>query len=132
MLIGAILLSLLADTSALKVIAAGQGRTGTDSMRHALNTLGMGPTHHMEEVIFHPKGNEHAKGWFEASTKPHGRAFWDDLLAGYHSTADAPSAMFFDELMDVYPDAKIVLTVRDGHSWHRSASSTICMTPCPS
>ena len=130
-----VFLAALHQTHALNVIAAGMGRTGTDSMRQALNALGMGPTHHMEEVMFHPDGKAHEAGWAEAALwraarKQHTRAWWDQLLAGYNSTADAPSCFFFEELMAVYPEAKVVLTVRDGRSWHKSASSTICMTPC--
>ncbi|GIH23435.1 hypothetical protein Aph01nite_17450 [Acrocarpospora phusangensis] len=50
---------------------------------------------------------------------------WKDLLAGYQSAVDWPVCSFWRELADAYPDAKVVLTVREPRSWYASARKTI-------
>ncbi len=114
------------DTSAtgkkegLKVIGAGFGRTGTLSVKMALEELGVGPCYHMTEVFQHP---EHFSQW-EAATR--GEAIdWHKLLKGYQATVDWPACSFYKQLMEVYPDAKVLLTVRDPEKWHESVISTI-------
>jgi hypothetical protein len=99
----------------LQVIGAGFGRTGTDSMREALNILGFGPCHHMFEVTAHP---EQKRLWraMVAGAAPD----WDRLFEGYASCVDLPSAWYWRTLIDVYPDAKVVLTLRDSESWWKS------------
>lgn len=109
----------------LDIIGAGLGRTGTFSLKHALEELGLGPCHHMEEVMTHP---EQIPAWHAA-----GRGSivdWDALMAGYRSSVDWPSAQFWAELADRFPDAKIVLTVRDTERWYESFSKTILMLLC--
>lgn len=105
---------------ALDVIGAGFGRTGTTSLRQALETLGLVKCHHMIEVM---RNREQAAGWLALATG--GLADWDELLAGYRAAVDFPSCIFYRELMAHYPDAKVILSIRDADSWYRSASETI-------
>lgn len=105
---------------ALELIGAGFGRTGTESMKLALEQLGLGPCHHMKEVLADP---EQRTRWRAVA---HGEAVdWDEVLAGYRSAVDWPSAFFWRELSAHYPEAKILLTVRDSADWYRSFSNTI-------
>ncbi len=104
----------------LKVIGAGFGRTGTLSLKAALEELGFGPCYHMTEVFSHP---QHIADWVAATEgKP---VDWKDLLSNYQATVDWPACTFYEELMRVYPDAKVLLTVRNPDSWYESVSSTI-------
>lgn len=104
----------------LKVIGTGFGRTGTDSMRMALNILGFGPAHHMFEISDNPV---QGKLWRDLvlGTKPN----WDKLFEGYSSCVDWPSAYYWRELIDIYPDAKVLLTWRSAESWWTSFENTI-------
>lgn len=104
---------------ALKVIGSGLGRTGTLSMKLALEQLGFGPCHHMVEVFMHP---ESVPLWVEAGK---GRGDWDAIFAGYQSMVDYPGCKFWRELMDYYPDAKVLHTVRDADKWFDSTQATI-------
>lgn len=105
---------------ALQVIGAGFGRTGTLSLKLALEALGLGPCYHMLEVIRQP---EHAAIWQRATR---GEAVdWDALFAGYQSGVDWPLCAFWEPLATHYPDARIILTERDPESWFRSACDTI-------
>jgi hypothetical protein len=104
----------------VKVIGAGFGRTGTMSLKVALETLGFDPCYHMIEVFEHP---EHAGFWQAAwRGKP---ADWDGVLGGYEAAVDWPACAFYEELMERNPDAKVVLTVRDPERWYESTRSTI-------
>jgi hypothetical protein len=102
------------------VIGAGFGRTGTMSLKLALERLGLGPCHHMIELFSHP---EQIPVWEEAAD---GAAVdWELLLADYRSIVDWPGCHFWRELTDRYPAAKVILTVREPKAWYRSASATI-------
>ena len=103
----------------LRVIGAGFGRTGTFSLKQALETLGFSKCYHMAEVAVNPS---HVRLWRAAWR---GAARWDELFEGYAAAVDWPTAAFWPRLMQVYPDAKIVLTVRDADSWFESAWRTI-------
>ncbi len=104
----------------IKVIGAGFGRTGTDSMREALIILGFGSCHHMMEVM----GNEEQKQLWRALAQ--GAApDWNRLLAGYASCVDWPSAYYWRELADFYPQARVILTYRSTESWWESFEKTI-------
>jgi hypothetical protein len=105
---------------ALKVIGTGFGRTGTDSMREALNMLGFGPCHHMFEVI----DNEVQKQRWRALVQG-APADWDLLFEDYNSCVDWPSAYYWRELIDVYPEAKVILTWRSPESWWESCEKTL-------
>lgn len=108
------------DTQGLHVIGAGFGRTGTLSLKAALEQLGFGPCYHMTEVFSHPP---HAALWQAAAEgKP---INWHDLFEGYKATVDWPGCTFYAELAAVYPDAKVLLSVRDPERWYESVNSTI-------
>jgi hypothetical protein len=106
--------------AAMKVIGVGVGRTGTYSLKLALERLGFGPCHHMEEVIYNPP--VHVPLW---SAALQGRADWAAIYRGYASAVDWPTAGFFRELSAAYPSAKFVLTHRTRESWIQSFSETI-------
>ena len=105
---------------ALQIIGAGFGRTGTRSLKDALETLGLAPCHHMMEVFMHP---EQADFWDRAALGQ--KVDWDEMFANYQSACDWPSCSFYRELMDHYPKAKVILSLRDSKSWYKSVSSTI-------
>jgi hypothetical protein len=105
---------------ALKLIGAGFGRTGTLSLKVALEKLGFGPCYHMAEVFPRP---DHVAMW-------HRLAFgqpidWDQLFAGFHATVDWPAARWWREIAAHYPDAKVLLSVRDPEAWYKSVTDTI-------
>jgi hypothetical protein len=104
----------------MKVIGTGVGRTGTYSLRLALNQLGFGPCHHMEEVLHHMPVQ--VPLWSAALA---GRADWRAIYDGYPSAVDWPTAGFFRELYKAYPNAKFVLTLRSPESWTDSFDNTI-------
>ncbi|REE97974.1 sulfotransferase family protein [Thermomonospora umbrina] len=104
----------------LHVIGAGFPRTGTSSTKAALERLGFGPCHHMFELMSHP---EQVERWL--SILEPGPNDWDRILQGYRSSVDWPSAFFWRELADAYPDAKVVLTIRDPERWYASMRDTI-------
>jgi hypothetical protein len=104
---------------ALKIIGAGIGRTGTASLKVALEQLGMGKCYHMTDVLQDPP---RGKAWVEAAK---GNADWDTIFDGYGGSVDYPGCTFWEELADYYPDAKIILTTRDPVRWWESANETI-------
>jgi hypothetical protein len=104
----------------LLVIGPGFGRTGTMSLKHALELLGFGPCHHMEEVLAHPEQVPHWQAI--AAGQP---VVWDEVFAGYRSQVDFPGAHVWRELAAAYPQAKVVLTVRPEAAWSTSFSATI-------
>src|SRR5262245_51344411 len=105
---------------AMRVIGAGVGRTGTFSLKLAINRLGFGPCHHMEAVILNMPAQ--VPLWTDALG---GRADWRALYDGFGSAVDWPTAAFFRELADAYPDAKFILTHRNPETWADSFGQTI-------
>jgi hypothetical protein len=105
---------------ALKVIGAGLGRTATFSMKFALEHLGFGPCYHMSEVLAGARRN--VPLWLDAVA---GTPDWDAIFDGFQSTTDYPACSYWRELADHFPEAKVVLTVRDPDSWFDSVSETI-------
>jgi len=105
----------------LSVIGAGFGRTGTMSLKLALEQLGVGPCYHMVEVFKNPKA---ADWWYEAGCDP-ANADWARIFEGYNSTVDWPNATYWRELAEAYPQAKIILTERDPDQWFTSTQATI-------
>jgi hypothetical protein len=104
----------------VKVVGAGFGRTGTMSLKAALETLGFGPCYHMIEVFEHP---EHA-GFWQAAWRGE-PVDWDGLLGGYEAAVDWPACTFYEELLQRYPDARVLLSVRDPERWYESTRDTI-------
>ena len=104
---------------ALRVIGSGLGRTGTLSLKMALEQLGFGPCHHMKEVLDHP---ESVPLWIDAFE---GRPDWEAMFEGYNSTIDAPGCQFWRELSEYYPEAKVLHSVRAPDTWFESTQKSI-------
>ena len=104
----------------LQVIGAGMGRTGTASLKLALEMLGFGRCHHMKELLGEPRTG---KLWVDV-WKGRGKD-WDAIYAGYRSAVDFPTYRHYAELAERYPAAKVVLTVRDPEAWWQSTYETI-------
>ena len=104
----------------MKLIGAGFGRTGTASLQVALDTLGFGPCYHMLEVFKNP---EHVAFWDRASRGE--KVDFASFFAGWTSTVDWPGCTFYQELMKIYPDARVLLSVRDPERWYESCRKTI-------
>jgi hypothetical protein len=104
----------------LKIIGAGFGRTGTLSLKFALEQLGFAPCYHMMEVW---RGSGDSDKWEAIANGA--TPDWNDVFAGYPATVDWPSCHYWRDLAKAYPDAKILLTERDPEAWYKSIASTI-------
>ena len=104
----------------LQVVGAGFGRTGTLSMKEALEQLGFGPCYHMAEVITHPHFAEH---WMTAANGQPVK--WDVVFNGYKAAGDWPACSFYREQAEHFHNAKVILTVRDLNTWYDSCRATI-------
>ncbi len=103
----------------MKVIGAGLPRTATLTQKVALEMLGLGPCYHMVTVL----GDlDEMPKWRRALD---GAPDWNDIFTGFESTVDWPGGFFWRELIDVYPDAKVLLSERDGEAWERSMRETV-------
>jgi hypothetical protein len=111
----------------MDVIGAGFGRTGTLSLKAAVERLGFSPCYHMVEV---PRRG-HGPFWREATRrKARGEPVdWEAAFAGYRATVDFPAANFWAELAEAYPKAKVLLTVRDPNRWYDSAARAFGSVP---
>lgn len=105
---------------ALEVIGAGLGRTGTMTLKLALEQLGFGPCHHMIEVMANPG---QVPFWNRAASGE--TVDWDEVYGPYRATVDWPGCHFYAELADRYPQAKVILSRRDAGRWYDSISETI-------
>ena len=104
----------------LVVVGAGVGRTGTHSLKVALEQLLDAPCHHMLEILGDPN---QIPTWTDAIE---GRPVdWSAMLADYRAIVDWPGGSFWRELSAANPDALVLLSVRDPEDWYRSASNTI-------
>jgi len=103
----------------LKVIGAGLGRTGTASLKVALEQLLGGRCYHMSECFGNPAN---PPLWLAAAR---GRPDWDAIFDGYVATVDYPACGFWRQLADRYPEAKVLLSVRDADKWFESTRDTI-------
>jgi hypothetical protein len=109
------------DADYVRVIGAGLPRTGTSSLKAALEILGFGPCHHM----VHLAADSSRCLSFIRALDGHEVDFYE-LMKGYGSTVDAPTEEFYKEIHQIYPNAKIILTVRDsGEKWFESVRNTI-------
>lgn len=104
----------------LEVIGAGFGRTGTLSLKYAVEELLGGPCHHMYEVMHN---REQWPLWLEAVEGEN--PDWDRIYQGYSAAVDWPTAFYFEELVEKYPESKVILTMRDFESWYESMIHTI-------
>ncbi|KAJ7487001.1 P-loop containing nucleoside triphosphate hydrolase protein [Mycena latifolia] len=116
-------------TVPMKVLVLGYPRTGTASMRAALEILGYHDVHHMQSVFANPL---EAEMWTEAINarffgqgKPYGRDEWDQLLGHCQAVTDTPAAAFPEDLIAAYPDAQVILTNRDPDKWWTSFTEAI-------
>lgn len=104
----------------LEVIGSGFGRTGTKSLKAALERLGYGPCHHMHEIVTNPDQVGH---WQRLAAGE--GVDWETVFAGYKSQVDWPGAHVWRELADAFPNAKVVHTVRPEEKWWASFDKTI-------
>ena len=108
----------------MKVFGAGFGRTGTMSLKFALEKLRIGPCYHMREVVSRPS---HIKLWYDISRGEHPN--WNRLFSGFNSAVDFPVCLFYKQLINKFPDAKFILTLRDFDTWYKSTANTIYKVP---
>lgn len=107
----------------LQIVGAGLGRTGTLSLKFGLEKLLGEPCYHMMELFAHP---EHVAPWHAAARGE--MPDWEKLFDGYAAAVDWPAAAFWPEISAAFPDAIVLLSVRDPESWWQSASTTIFPT----
>ncbi len=106
----------------LKVIGTGVGRTGTLSLKYALEELGFGKCYHMMELI-----NNYPEQviYFEAAERGE-KVDWEKMFGDeFQSAVDFPVAKYYEQLAAYYPDAKLIHTMREPESWYKSAFATI-------
>lgn len=105
----------------LKLINAGLGRTGTTSLQAALERLGFGPCYHMFDII---SSQERLAQW-EKIVCDGERPDWEAVFDGYTTAVDGPSAIYYQQLTKAFPEAKVILTVRDSGRWYQSTYDTL-------
>jgi hypothetical protein len=104
----------------LLVLAAGMPRTGTTSLKTALQQLGFGPCMHMEDLF--------QDGWRTDMWQQiflHGQTDFSTLFSGYQSTTDFPACLLYDRLLMEFPDLKIIVNYRDPNTWYESMLRTV-------
>ncbi|MEZ5025162.1 MAG: sulfotransferase [Chitinophagales bacterium] len=109
---------------AIQVIGTGMGRTGTMSLKNALEILGFNKCHHMIEVM---QNKGQVEQW--TTLENGGKVDFDALLNGYASIVDFPGSLYYKQLMQKYPDAKFIHTVRNPEDWYKSCRNTIYNLP---
>ena len=105
----------------MRVIGAGLPRTATMTQKIALELLGLGPCYHMRDMFENLPA--HLPLWEAARD---GNADWERIFDGFQSEVDWPGSYFWRELTEAYPDAKVLLSVRDAEGWERSMRDTVC------
>jgi Sulfotransferase domain len=103
----------------MKLIGAGMPRTGTLTQKVALEMLGFGPCYHMVDVL---ADLDQARLWQRALD---GEEPWQEIFDGFNATVDWPGGYFYRELMEAYPEAKVLLSVREPEAWERSMRETV-------
>ena len=104
----------------IRVIGAGVGRTGTASLKAALEMLLGGHCYHMYEVSARP---DDIRVWHQAALGK--MPDWHAFLQDWTAAVDWPASAHWHELARAFPEALIVLSYRDAESWWESASNTI-------
>ncbi|KAI4263814.1 MAG: hypothetical protein L6R42_001050 [Xanthoria sp. 1 TBL-2021] len=118
----------------LQVIGAGLPRTGTSSLKAALEFLGFDPCHHMVECFNKPEHSVLFTNLINAKTNPNTTP--DELnlqtaalkkgLRGYRAAVDAPTCEVYEEMLAIFPNAKVILSVRDSkEQWWKSFNDTV-------
>lgn len=106
----------------LRVIGAGLMRTGTTTLKAALEQILCGKCYHMLTVLENP---HHAAFWISACTTEPSDEEWREFLKDYNSAVGFPAVAFYESLSRVYPDAKVILTERNAHRWTISVKNDI-------
>jgi hypothetical protein len=104
----------------MKIIGAGLPRTATTTQMFALEQLGVGPCYHMRDLL---ADLESGLPLWERVEE--GQPEWERIFGDARSTVDWPSARYYRQLMDHYPEAKVLLSVRDADEWVRSMRETV-------
>ncbi|MGW7403990.1 sulfotransferase family protein [Streptomyces sp. NPDC054833] len=104
----------------LEIFGVGFGRTGTLSLKKALERLGFGPCHHMLGLFEDP---DTVALWQAAARGK--QVDWTRVYQGYRSGVDWPGAAFWRQITAAFPGAKVILTERDPDAWYASAESSI-------
>jgi len=104
----------------LKIIGAGFPRTGTTTLKQSLETLGFKHVYHMKELLVNPDKLHYWQTLAET-----GDTDWESLYQGYDATVDFPGYPWYKAHMKKYPDAKVILTVRDFDAWYKSVDNTV-------
>ena len=104
----------------IKIIGAGFPRTGTLTLKNALETLGFEKTYHYKDLIANPKK---LKYWQELEN--YGNTDFDKLFDGFEASVDFPGYPYYKVLLNKYPDAKVILTKRNFENWYESTQKTI-------
>ncbi|MFJ5265753.1 sulfotransferase family protein [Streptomyces sp. NPDC088387] len=105
----------------MQLINTGLGRTGTTSLKAALDRLGLGPSFHMFDIV----GDARRLEQWERIVCDGETPDWAAVFDGYRSAVDGPCALYYRQLSQAFPDAKLILTVRDADSWYRSTHDTL-------
>jgi len=114
----------------LKIIGAGFGRTGTTSLYMALGQLGF-PCYHMFELVQKKANKPHLDFWRKVANAPAGTQHdWETAFANYTAAVDNPACCVWPELLEAYPDAKVILSLhpRGPDAWYDSTIETIYAT----
>ncbi len=104
----------------MKVIGAGFGRTGTMSLKAALEQLGVGPCFHMIDLVRDPAP---LARWQAAAAGE--KVDWTEILDGWESSVDWPGCTFWADMAETWPDARVLLSVREPDAWYRSCLNSI-------
>jgi hypothetical protein len=104
----------------VKVIGAGFGRTGTMSLKAALEQLGAGPCFHMIDIV-----NDQSNLPLWQAAVDGEKIDWREALDGWEASVDWPGCTFYKEHMEIWPEAPVLLSVRDPEKWYRSVSNSI-------
>lgn len=104
----------------IKIAGTGLGRTGTYSLKLALEHLGFGKCYHMTELFQYPEGVSHFR-----QAERGDQINWENIFSNYNSTVDYQGARYFEQITDHYPDAKVIHTYRNPDEWFESAVKTI-------
>jgi hypothetical protein len=104
----------------MKLIGAGFGRTGTMSLKQALEQIGYGPCFHMIDLIKDPT----PLPYWQAAARGE-PVDWKAAFDGWESTVDWPGCTYWEQLVEVWPDVPVLLTVRDPDAWYESCIKSI-------
>lgn len=104
----------------MKLIGAAFPRTGTMSVKNALEILGVGNCYHMNEVFLNPS---HVATWND--TLMNRMPNWREFFLGYSVTLDVPACLFWKELSETFPEAKVLLLRRNPSDWYESMKETV-------